>query len=166
MTRLRTTLVALVAVLAGAAVGLGQAQADSTTSSSATTTAPAPNTIVVNGTDTIAAAPDSSAADDQSTYQTALADAITDARTKASLIASQIGATLGSITNVTENSDSSDLCQGPIFLPATAKPTSTTGASSHHKHGRVAKAFRADVIANGCSIEADVTLTFDMTPAA
>ena len=166
MTRLRTTLVALVAVLAGAAFGLGQAQAVSTTSSTSTTTATTPNTIVVNGTDTIAAVADSSAADDQSTYQTALASAITDAQTKASLIANQIGATLGSITNVTENSDSSDLCQGPIPLAATAKPTSTPGASSHRKHRRAARAVSADVIANGCSIEADVTLTFDMTPAA
>lgn len=161
MIRLRMTLVALVAALAGAAVGLGQAQADSTTTTPTTTT---PDTIVVNGSDAIQAAPGSSAADDQSTYQTALGAAIANAQAKASFIAEQVDATLGPITNVTENSDSSELCQGPIVTPFTARPSLPRGANSHH-HRSVARAVKADVIATGCSIEADVTLTFDMTPA-
>lgn len=162
MTRPRTTLVALAAVLATAAVGgLGEAQADSTSS----TTTATPDTIVVNGTDSIAAVTGATPADDQSTYQTALGDAITNAQSKATFVATQIGATLGSITNVTETSDASNLCQGPIFLPATAKPTTTAGGSSRHKKTRTVRAHRADVIDSTCSIEADVTVTYDMTPA-
>jgi uncharacterized protein YggE len=165
MTRPRTTLVALAAVLAGAAAsGLGEAQADSTGSSGTTGTA-TPDTIVVNGTDSIALTPVATPAAEQSTYQTALGDAITNAQSKATFIAGQIGATLGAITNVTETSDASSLCQGPVFLPATAKPTTTTGGKPRHKKAHVIRAHRADVIDTTCTIEADVTVTYAMTPA-
>lgn len=164
MSRARTTLVALIAVLAAAAAsGLGVAQADDSSSSTSTTV---PNTIVVNGTDTITIDPASSAATQESTYQTALGGAITDAESNAALIASQIGATLGAISNVTETSDSSDLCQGPIMLPATAKPgTSTSGKAHHSKGATVTHALRGDTLDVNCSIEADVTVTYEMTPA-
>ncbi|HEX2703301.1 MAG TPA: hypothetical protein VHM72_07715, partial [Solirubrobacteraceae bacterium] len=84
MNRPRTILIALTAVLAGAALsGLGIAQADNSTTS--------PATIVVNGTDTIMLDPSVSDATQQATYKTALGDALTDAGQKASFIASQIG---------------------------------------------------------------------------
>jgi uncharacterized protein YggE len=96
MLKPRTILIALSAVLAGAALsGLGIAQADDPT---ATT----PATIVVNGTDTITLDPSASDATQQATYQTALGGALTDANQKASFIAGQVSATLGAITNVTE----------------------------------------------------------------
>jgi uncharacterized protein YggE len=157
MNRPRTILIALTAVLAGAALsGLGIAQAaDSTTS---------PSTIVVNGTDTITLDPSSSDATQQATYQTALGDALTDAGQKVSFIASQIGATLGAVTNVTETSDSSDLCQGPIpYAAGTVKPGRPTTGPAKHK----AMVIRIAPISpiSQCSIEADVTVTYDMTPA-
>jgi uncharacterized protein YggE len=163
MTRPRTTLVALAAVLATAAAGgLGEAQADSTSS----TTTATPNTIVVNGTDSIDAVSGATSAEDQATYQTALGDAITNAQAKATFIASQIGATLGAITNVTETSDSSELCQGPILEPQAAKTTTTSGGSSRHKKAHALRAHRADVVVDStCTIEADVTVTYAMTPA-
>jgi len=166
MSRARTTLVALAAVLVTAAAsGLGVAQADDSSSPTTTTTA-VPNTIVVNGTDTITIDPASSDATQESTYQTALGGAITDAESNAALIASQIGATLGAISNVTETSDSSNLCQGPIMLPATAKPgTSTSGKAHHPKGATVTHALRGDTLDVNCSVEADVTVTYEMTPA-
>jgi uncharacterized protein YggE len=157
MPKARTILIALTAVLAGAALsGLGIAQADDSTVS--------PATIIVNGTDTITLDPSASAATQDATYQTALGGALTDAGQQASFIANQIGATLGAVTNVTETSDSSDLCQGPILYAAgTAKPGKATPVPANHR----ATVMRVAAIATStqCSIEADVTVTYDMTPA-
>jgi uncharacterized protein YggE len=158
MLKPRTILIALSALLAGAALsGLGIAQADDPT---ATT----PATIVVNGTDTITLDPSASDATQQATYQTALGGALTDANQKASFIAGQVSATLGAITNVTETSDSSDLCQGSIVYPAaTAKPAKPAPAPSKHK--ATAIRFVPIGVSTQCSIEADVTVTYDMTPS-
>ncbi len=160
MTRSRTTLLALTAVLAGASLsGLGVAQADNSTT-------PA-NAIVVNGTDTITIDPSSSDATQQTTYQTALGDALTNAGQKATFIATQIGATLGVVTNVTETSDSSGvLCGGPILYAAgTAKPGASTGGKPKHKKvRRMNTAVIVDPVSQ-CSIQADVTVTYAMTPA-
>ncbi|MGA2469090.1 MAG: SIMPL domain-containing protein [Solirubrobacteraceae bacterium] len=175
MPRPRTTLIALAAVLAGAALsGIGEAQADSSGS---------PATIVVNGTDTITLTGNPSDTTIQSTYQTALGGAITNAGQKATFIAGQINATLGSITNVTETSTSSDLCQYAVMyakggapVPATAGTTTSTG----HKKKKTKKTGLVDastpatpigtnVIVNpsdNCAVEADVTVTYTMTPAS
>jgi uncharacterized protein YggE len=174
-------LIAVAAVLAGAgASGLGDAQADS---SDSTTSSTPPATIVVNGSDTITIAPGSDSAAQQSAYMTALGDAISNARVKATAIATQIGATLGPVENVTENSDSGGgLCQG-VFEPLAANartPSASSGVSSssakkkkHEKAGPLRPASTAAVLRGGpavivtdppnCSIEADVTLTYDMT---
>jgi uncharacterized protein YggE len=155
-------LIAVAAVLAGAgASGIGQAQAD--TSSTAAT-------IVVNGTDSITLSTDPTPSDatTQSTYQTALGDAITNANAKATFIAGQIGATLGAITNVTETSDSSNLCSGPIlFAAGTAKPGTATPTTTPKKKHKKAQIFRTVIDPNStsCSIEADVTVTYAITPA-
>jgi uncharacterized protein YggE len=163
MTRSRTTLLAITAVLAGASLsGLGVAQADNSTTPTAAT-----STIVVNGTDTITIDPSSSDATQQATYQTALGDALTNAGQKATFIATQVGATLGAVTNVTENSDSSgELCGGPILYAAgTATPTTSTGGKAKHKKARrLDPAVIVDPVSQ-CSIEADVTVTYGMTPA-
>jgi uncharacterized protein YggE len=157
MKRPRMILIALTAVLAGAALsGLGIAQASDSTSS--------PATIIVNGTDTITLDPSATDATQQATYQTALGGALSDAGQKASFIASQIGASLGAVTNVTETSDASDLCQGPIvYAPGTAKPGKPTPVPVKHK----ATVLRIEPIGldSQCSIEADVTVTYDMAPA-
>jgi hypothetical protein len=159
----RSMLLAVAAVLAGAgASGIGTAQADSPT------TTATPSTIVVNGTDTITLAPDAPDATVQSTYQTALGDAITNASGKATFIATQIGATLGSITNVTETSDSSNLCQSRILYaqgvatPGTSKPTARTPHKKKH-NGPLVRAIIDPT--STCSVEADVTVTYDITPA-
>jgi uncharacterized protein YggE len=189
MLKPRTTLVALAAVLAGAALsGIGEAQADSSTTSA---------TIVVNGTDTITlTGANPSQSDIQATYQSALGGALTNAGQHATFIAGQINATLGPITNVTETSSSSDMCEGPIMY-ASGAPVPATGAngSSKRKHHtakaplavmRVAPvaASAGPVRASGaaipvpvhttaiidpnssCSVEADVTVTYAMTPAS
>jgi uncharacterized protein YggE len=159
----RTMLLTLAAVLAGAgASGIGTAQADSPT----TTATPA--TIVVNGTDSITLAPDSPDATIQTTYQTALGDAITNASGKATFIATQIGATLGSVSNVTETSDSSNLCQGPIlYAQGVATPgTSKSPTSSHKKKHKAGPMIRAIIDPTStCTVEADVTVTYNITPA-
>jgi uncharacterized protein YggE len=157
MNRSRTILIALIAVLAGGALsGLGIAQADSSTTS--------PSTIVVNGTDTITLDPSASDATQQATYQTALGDALTDAGQKASFIATQIGATLGAVSNVTETSDSSNLCQGLIpYAAGTAKSGRPTTVPAKHKATVIRIATISPI--SECSIEADVTVTYDMTPA-
>jgi len=157
MTRTRTTLIAIAAAFGGIAGGLAEAQADSTVPTGT-------DTIAVTGTDTIDIDSSASQAVQQTTYQTALGDALTNAGTKAAFIATQIGATLGSITNVTETSDPSDLCQGPIFLPAVSgSAPATTGARHHHKKARLVHA--ATGTDGDCSIEADVTVAYEMTPA-
>jgi uncharacterized protein YggE len=175
MQRPRTMLLLVVALLTGAALsGIGEAQADNSTTPAAT-----PATIVVNGTATLNAAPDADSATQQSTYMTALGDAITNAASKASAVASQIDATLGSIENVTETSDSSgDLCGGWVEpLQASAGRPSTTPATpsgsgskkkKSKKAGVVRRAGPAVIVADPsmCSIEADVTVTYDMTPAS
>ncbi len=169
MPRPRTILISAAAVLAGAATsGIGVAQADSS-STAATTT---PSTIIVNGTDSITIDPSSSDATIAATYQTALGDAITNADQKATFIATQIKATLGAITNVTETSDSSDLCNGPILAegvatPEVAKsttPKSKTTTTSHKKHKSMIVRAIVDPTSS-CSVEADVTVTYDITPA-
>lgn len=168
MTRHRTTLIALAALIAGVGASqLGSAQADnSSTGASGTTGATATtssDTIIVNGSDvmTLASGTDQSTA--QSTYQTALGNALTNASQKATFVAKQIGATLGPITNVTETSDSSNLCTGPILYAQGSKPRSTPSGRHKVKHGPMVPAIIDPV--GSCNIQADVTVTYSMTPA-
>ncbi len=168
MTRQRTTLIAVAALIAGVGASqLGSAQADnSSTGSSGTTGATATtssDTIIVNGSDvmTLPTGTDQSAV--QSTYQTALGNALTNASQKATFIANQIGATLGPITNVTETSDSSNLCTGPILYAQGAKPRSTPSRGHKVKHGPMLPAVIDPV--GSCNVEADITVTYLMTPA-
>jgi len=171
VSRPRTTLIALAALAIGAgAAQLGSAQADSSTGPSGTTGttgAGGPtqaDTIVVNGTDTITIPTGSPSSTAQSTYQNALGGALTNASQKATFIASQIGATLGPIINVTETSDSSNLCQGPVlFAPGTAKPSTPATRRHKNKHAPLIRAIAEPI--DSCSIEADVTVTYAMTPS-
>ena len=168
MNRPRTALIAIAALALGAGAGqLGSAEADSSTGATGTTgvtSTAAPDTIVVNGSDTITIPTGSPTSTADSTYQSALGGALTDAGQKATFIASQVGATLGPITNVTETSDSSDLCQSAIlFAPGTAKATTTPSKHKTH-HGPLIRAVTADS-SDSCSVEADVTVTYTMTPS-
>jgi len=168
VTRQRTTLIALAALIAGVGASqLGSAQADnSSTGSSGTTGATAASTtdtIIVNGSDVMTIATGADQTTVQSTYQTALGNALTNAGQKATFIAKQIGATLGSITNVTETSDSSNLCTGPILYAQGAKPRSTPSSRHKVKHGQMMPAIIDPV--GSCNVEADVTVTYTMTPA-
>jgi uncharacterized protein YggE len=169
LTKPRSALIALAALALGAgAAQIGVAQADNSTGTSGTTAATGTSgstqlaTIVVNGSDVIQLPSGTDTATVQSNYQTALGDALDNASQKASFIAQKIGATLGSITNVTETSDSSNLCQGPVVYANASKP-----AAPAHKHKtRAAPLIRAIIDPIGsCSVEADVTVTYAMTPA-
>jgi hypothetical protein len=168
LTRQRTTLIALAALIAGVGASqLGSASADSTGASGTTGASgvTASDTIVVNGSDAATLPSGTTEATAQSSYQTALGAALTDAGQKATFIAQQIGATLGPITNVTETSDSSNLCTGPIMYAQGAKPTASTPSSRHKKakHSPLIQAIIDPV--GSCSVEADVTVTYAMTPA-
>jgi len=99
----------------------------------------------------------------QSTYQTALGNALTNASQKATFIANQIGATLGPITNVTETSDSSNLCTGTVLYAQGAKPRSTPSSRHKVKHGAMVPAIIDPV--GSCNVEAEFTVTYSMTPA-
>ena len=170
MTTPRTTLIALATLAIGAGASqLGSAQADSTgtsgtPSATGTSSSTPADTIVVNGSGVIQLPPGTVTATVQSDYQTELAAALDNASQKASFIAQKIGATLGPITNVTETSASSNLCTGPIMYAQGATPT--TAPSSRHKKAKHSPLMRAIIDPVGsCSVEADVTVTYAMTPA-
>jgi hypothetical protein len=172
VSRHRTTLIALAALVAGiGASQLGSAQADSSTGSSGTTgttgttTSISTDTITVNGSDVTTLPAGSDQPTVQATYQTALGDALTNAKQKATFIAQQIGATLGSITNVTETSNSSSLCTGPIMFAQGSRPAAAPSTRRHHKVKAGALVRTAIDPINACNVEADVTVTYAMTPA-
>jgi len=165
VTRQRTTLIALAALIAGVGASqLGSAQADnSSTGPTGATATTSSDTIIVNGSDVMTLPTGTDQTTAQSTYQTALGDALTNASQKATFIANQIGATLGPITNVTETSDSSNLCTGPILYAQGAKPQSTPSSRHKVKHAAMVPAIIDPV--GSCNVEADVTVTYSMTPA-
>jgi len=177
---------ATAACLAGVISGsIAAAQAD--TSSTTATTTPTPASIIVNGSGTISVDSSASPASVQASYLTALGSAMTDAQTKATALTAQIGDTLGTVENVTEQSSDGNLCSGPLFAAAgTAKgapvPAVSPGTSKKKGHGSKPKATTieiptratnampivriADVTPTSCTIEADVTVSYAMAPAA
>lgn len=171
MTRQRTTLIALAALIAGiGASQLGSAQADSsstgasgTTGATGATATTSSGTIIVNGSDVVTLPSGTDQSTVQSNYQTALGNALTNAGQKATFIANQIGATLGPIANVTESSGSGSLCAGPILYAPGVKSQSTPSSRRKVKHGPMIRAMIDPV--GSCSVEADVTVTYSMTPA-
>jgi hypothetical protein len=165
VTRQRTTALALAALALGAGASqLGIAQADNSTGASGTTGTSGTtsvDTIVVNGSGVIQLPTATDAATVQTDYQTELGAALQDASQKATFIAQKVGATLGPITNVTETSDSSSLCQGPVVYANSTAPRTPAKHKTHH--GPLLRAIIDPV--NSCSVEADVTVTYAMTPA-
>jgi uncharacterized protein YggE len=173
---------AVAACLAGVVSGsLAAAQADTsssgaTGSTGSTGSTGAPATISVNGAGSMTVDSSASSATVQASYLTALGSALTDAHTKATQLSSAVGDTLGAVENITEQSnDGGPLCYGPMFAAAgTAKgaPVPAVSPGSPKKktpHSSKPKKATAQIAAvttsSSCTIEADITVTYAMSPA-
>jgi hypothetical protein len=178
MIRSRAALVAAACLAAAVGGTVASAQADSTgaTGTTGTTVVTAPAaTITVNGSATASLASDASPATVNATYLSALTAALTDAHTKATALSSAVSDTLGTVENITEQSDDSGLCSGPTVFNAagTAKgapsvaPRTSKPSKKHGHHGSKTKGLKARMAdATGtCTIEADITVTYAMAPA-
>lgn len=172
MIRSRAAL-AVAACLAGAlGSSIAVAQADSQGATGATGATGAAATITVNGSATATLASDSSSGAVSTAYLGALTGALSAAHTKATALSSAVGDSLGAVENITEQSNNSGLCSGPMPFNAAGNakgaPSVAPGAPKKHKHHgsktRRAMARIADATAT-CTIEADVTVTYSMAPA-
>jgi uncharacterized protein YggE len=173
MIRSRAAL-AVAACLAGAlGSSIAAAQADSTGATGTTGAAGTPATITVNGSATATLPTDPSAAAASTAYLGALTDALTAAHTKAAALSSAVGDSLGTVENITEQSNNSGLCSGPMLFNAAGKakgaPSGAPVPNKKHKHHgsktKSATARIADTAPTTCTIEADVTVTYAMAPA-
>ena len=168
---------AAAACLAGVVSGsIAVAQADNTTG---TTAAP---TITVNGAGLVTVDSSASASSVQASYLTALGSAMTDAKAKATALSAQVGDTVGAVQNITEQSSDAFACNGPVFAAAgTAKgaPVPTSTPKKHKTKPKASAIVRggatiaipaivraSDTTPSTCTIQADVTVTYAMAPAA
>jgi uncharacterized protein YggE len=168
---------ALAACLAGAlGSGVVAAQADSsvtppTGATGATGAAGAPATITINGSGSVTLAAGASSGDVSTGYLSALTGALGDAHTKAVALGAAVGDTLGAVENVTEQSTDDGLCSGPVFMNAAGAPSAAAGPSkpgkhSHHKAKPSHKVARIAIAAQtSCTVAADVTVTWAMSPS-
>jgi Protein of unknown function (DUF541) len=168
---------AIAACLAGAlASGAVAAQADSSATppagaTGATGATAVPATITINGSGSLTLDAGASTGDVSSGYLSALTAALGDAHTKAAALSAAVGDTLGAVENVTEQSTDDGLCSGPVFMnaagaPAAAPATSKPGKHAHHKAKPSHKVARiADVAQTSCTVTADVTVTWAMSPS-
>jgi len=138
---------AVVACMAGVVSGsIAGAQADSSGTGTTGTTGAAgasgtPATITVNGSGAVTADPSVTGAAAQADYLTALGDALTDAHTHAAALAGAVGDTLGAVQNITEESNDTYVCSGPVFAAGTARsgapvPTVSPGTSKKKHHSK------------------------------
>jgi uncharacterized protein YggE len=138
---------AVVACMAGVISGsIAGAQADSsgTGASGATGAAGAsatPATITVNGSGGVTADTSVTGSAAQADYLTALGDALTDAHTHAAALAGAVGDTLGAVENITEQSNDTYVCSGPVFAAGTARsgapvPAVSPGTSKKKHHSK------------------------------
>lgn len=182
MLHSKATLLATAAALAGAiSGGVAAASADTTGASGASGASGATGTIGSTGaTGTAAtitvngagfATLDSTAALTvmQSDYLGALTSALGDAHAKAAALAAAVGDTIGAVTNITEQSNDSYGCAGPVNFAAggvaRGAPTPAT-PTSHKSHGHKPKKATARIVddtTTSCTIEADVTVTYSMS---
>jgi uncharacterized protein YggE len=180
MIRTKAMLVsaAAAACLAGVAAGsIGAAQADTSTTATTTSPSPSPATITVNGAAIATVDPSANVATQHAGYLAALGSAVTDAQTKATALATQIGDKLGTVENLTEQSNYSGggFCGNRVFAstgvakgspPTPGSTPGSPGKKGHHGSKPKATARLADVVApTTCTIEADVTVTYAMAPA-
>lgn len=170
MLRSKAALTAAVACLVGALCGgVAGAQANTTGASGTTgTTGTSAATITVNGSSTATLDSNESSSAISSAYLGALQSALTDAHTKAVALSSAVGDTLGAVQNITEQSSDGGLCSARVFANAVGSahgaPVPGPAKKHHHKKGTVRRIPRiADVVPNGCSLEADVTVTYAMS---
>jgi uncharacterized protein YggE len=175
MIRSRTAL-AVAACLAGAlgsSIAVAQADSQGATGTTGTTGATVtPATITVNGSATATLASDSSSDAVSTAYLGALTSALTAAHTKAATLSSAVGDTLGTVENITEQSNNSGLCSGPMLFNAAgsakgAPSVAPTPVKKHKHHSSTTKGAMARIadVAATCTIEADVTVTYAMAPA-
>jgi pilus assembly protein FimV len=138
---------AVVACMAGVVSGsIAAAQADNSGTGATGTTGAAgasgtPATITVNGSGAVTADPSVTGSAAQTDYLTALGDALTDAHTHAATLAGAVGDTLGAVQNITEESNDTYLCSGPVFAAGTAKggapvPAVSPGTSKKKHHSK------------------------------
>jgi uncharacterized protein YggE len=170
MIRNRAALAAA-ACLAGVCAGsIGAAQADtgSTGATGATgASGAAAATITVNGSASASLASGASTSTINSTYLSALSSALTDANTKATSLSAAVGDTLGAVENITEQSDDSGLCSGPVAFANSVPTVAPKPQKKHGHHSSKTKAAMdrtADVVGT-CTVEADITVTYAMAPA-
>jgi Protein of unknown function (DUF541) len=176
MLSIKPVALAVAACLAGAlGSSLAAAQADSTSSlvtgATGATGATAAATITMNGSDSITLDSGASESTISSSYLSALNAALGDAHTKAAALSEAVGDTLGAVENVTEQSTDDGLCSGPVFMNATgsrapAAAPSTPKKHTHHKAKPSHKGARmATAVQSTCTVAADVTVTWAMTPS-
>ena len=176
MLRTKTVLATATAALVAAVGGsLGAAQADTTGASGttgATGTTAVSATITVNGAGFVTENQSASSSTFHADYVTALGDALTDAKAKATMLATQAGDTLGVVQSITEQSNDNSGCASPLFAAAgTAKgaPSVAPTPKKHRKHHApvrvTAVARAADDTNSTCTLEADVTVIYAMSPS-
>jgi hypothetical protein len=186
MLRSKATLLATAAALAATVSGgITAANADTTGASGATgatgttgttgatgTTAPAA-TITINGAGYATVDSNAPTATMQSDYLGALESALGDAHAKAAALAADAGDTLGPVENITEQSNDSYGCSGPVAFgraSSSVRPPSPAGPAGkkHHRHRKAVKptvARIADETPSSCTVEADVTVTYALSAA-
>jgi uncharacterized protein YggE len=177
MFKTKQAAVAIAACLVGAlGSGVVAAQADSsvtppTGTTGATGATAAPATITMNGSGSVTLAAGASSSDISTGYLSALTAALGDARTKATALSGAVGDTLGAVENVTEQSTDDGLCSGPVFMNAAGAPAASSKSAkpakpSHHKAKSSHKVARiADAAQTSCTVAADVTVTWAMSPS-
>jgi len=177
MIRTKTVLATATAALVAAVGGsLGAAQADTTGPSGTTgatgTTTVSPATITVNGAGFVTGDQSASTSTVQANYLTALGAALTDAKAKATMLATQVGDTLGAVQSITEQSNDNSGCGPRLFAAAGTAKGAPSVAPKPKKHRRPHAAVRATAIARAadnttstCTIEADVTVIYAMSPS-
>jgi uncharacterized protein YggE len=166
---------AVAACLAGAlgsSIAVAQADSQGSTGATGTTGATAAAaTITVNGSDTATLTSDASTSAVSTAYLGALTGALTDAHTKAAALSASVGDSLGVVQNITEQSDNSGLCSGPLMFAAGSAKSAPTVAphppKKHKHHGAKTNSALARVAdaTGSCTIEADVTVTYAMAPS-
>ena len=177
MLRTKTVLATATAALVAAVGGsLGAAQADTTGASGttgATGTTAVSATITVNGAGFVTENQSASSSTFHADYVTALGDALTDAKAKATMLATQAGDTLGVVQSITEQSNDNSGCASPMFAAsgaakgaASVAPTPRKKHRKHHAPVRVTAVARAaDDTNSTCTLEADVTVIYAMSPS-
>lgn len=172
-SRAAIAVAACVAGVLGSSIAAAQADSGATGATGTTGTTPA-STIVVNGSATTTVAAGASSSVISAAYLGELSTALTNAHTKATALSSAVGDKLGAVQNITEQSNDTGLCSGPMVFEkssgaAKGAPSATPVPKKHRKPHKVttksALVRVADDTPSTCTVEADMTVTYAMAPA-